>query len=313
MEVPTIFHSEMGVGANQFDRKQRYYDTEDSRSHSGTSTVSGEDDEDDDDSANSDAALNHNMIPPGLLAQFDRSGLTRSERKTTIMSIRRLSSHVPECVRQRLEQEIELKMKGTPRESSTMTRVSKSESSDGDESVNSESSEELFLKTVDFLDLAGNNVHNQQQKEYASPDNKRSGPNDVGDQRTTIGSIVVKPTSKRNSISSFDSGKHLHVSALSPVLSSYSPFRRLSMPSVHGDETAQLSPMRSGRRRSDSYDRQNPTIKRDVSCRYFDETRRKLPFAEKYYSALLLVDISGFTKLATLLSPEQLSKVSLAR
>jgi class 3 adenylate cyclase len=37
---------------------------------------------------------------------------------------------------------------------------------------------------------------------------------------------------------------------------------------------------------------------------------RSLPHASMYHCALLFVDISGFTKLSTLLDPESLSKVS---
>ncbi len=285
METSAIIHSGIGARA-EHDRKQRYYDTEDSTCGRSLSSSSYGSDEDDEGSVSSEAALPQNTIPPGLLAQFDRSGLSRSERKTTIMSIKRLSSHVPECVRHRIEQEIELK--GKP-ETSMIRRLQKPESSEGDSDV-SDSSYETYLKAADFLGAE----HDQQRANFS----EFCGIDDI---QTESG---AKQKNKRNSISSFDTGKIFQMSTIHGVPRQS---RRMSLPSVNGG-SPMLASLKKGRRRSDSFEQRNSI--NDVSCRYFDENRRKLPFAEKYLSALLLVDISGFTKLATLLGPEQLSKVS---
>jgi hypothetical protein len=50
--------------------------------------------------------------------------------------------------------------------------------------------------------------------------------------------------------------------------------------------------------------------RKDVaSDRHFDNEKPKLPFVSSHKCAMLLVDISGFTQLSTLLDAESLSKV----
>jgi hypothetical protein len=50
-------------------------------------------------------------------------------------------------------------------------------------------------------------------------------------------------------------------------------------------------------------------LPKEECCKYFSPERHSLPKAIRYKCALLLVDISGFTKLSTTLDPERFSKV----
>lgn len=224
-----------------------------------------------------------------------------AERLSLISSVNWLGSHLPVCVLNRLGQEIRLRYKI---ENSLNSDSSNSWSDEDSIDECSQESQAALLKEIRTFGLEETDEglsHESCLNESLSiiPDEEVDVQPPGGIQRTStskwrntnIAKSSLQNGGRRNSLKSTGDISELSLDLKSEDGFLFEEFERSQVGNTQSD------------------DGQEPNSLATSAKSYASHPGLRLPYAATYECALLFVDISGFTKLSTVLDPESLSKI----